>query len=101
MVLAGPILSVMNEDETKTPPEGGVQYTLCFDAWAEEIATVNPDIVLMGPETTDGATCATTQQLSLDSPAWLSPFPLVVGHSSRSATADGLSLTPVIDRAGW
>ena len=75
MVLAGPILSVMNEDETKTPPEGGVQYTLCFDAWAEEIATVNPDILLMGPETTDGATCAATQQLSLDSPAWLSPFP--------------------------
>ena len=63
----------MNEDETKTPPEGGVQYTLCFDAWAEEIAKVNPDILLMGPETTDGATCAATQ-LSLDSPARL-PLP--------------------------
>eukprot|EP01052_Picozoa_sp_SAG31_P012015 SAG31_NODE_692_length_12772_cov_15.543044_14_plen_248_part_00 len=53
---AWPILSVMNEDETQTPPEGGVGYTICFDAWTEEIRKVNKDIVLMGPEATDGAT---------------------------------------------
>lgn len=51
-----PILSVMNEDETQTPPEKGVEYTICFDAWVQEIKKVNPDMVLMGPETTDGAT---------------------------------------------
>jgi hypothetical protein len=51
-----PILSVLNEDETQTPPEGGVEYTICFDAWREEIGKINADIVLMGPEATDGAT---------------------------------------------
>lgn len=43
-------LSVLNEDEHQMIPEGGVQYTICFDAWRDEIRKVNPNITLMGPE---------------------------------------------------
>eukprot|EP01062_Namystynia_karyoxenos_P000520 TRINITY_DN10188_c0_g1_i1.p1 TRINITY_DN10188_c0_g1~~TRINITY_DN10188_c0_g1_i1.p1 ORF type:complete len:646 (+),score=94.18 TRINITY_DN10188_c0_g1_i1:65-2002(+) len=45
-----PLVSVLNEDEYMTPPEGGVQYTICWDAWREEIAKVNPAVRLVGPE---------------------------------------------------
>ena len=34
------LLSVLNEDEYSTPPGGGVQYTVCWDAWKEEIGKV-------------------------------------------------------------
>ena len=46
-------LSVLNEDEYHTPPGGGVQYTICYDAWARKIRTVNPNITLIGPEIAD------------------------------------------------
>jgi len=49
-----PLLSVLNEDEYNTAPEGGVQYTVCWDAWREEIAKVNPQIKLVGPEIAGG-----------------------------------------------
>lgn len=49
------LLSVLNEDEYGTPPGGGVQYTVCWDAWKEEIAKVNPEVKLVGPETAGGA----------------------------------------------
>lgn len=44
-------ISVLNEDEHSMTPENGVEYTKCFDAWKAEIAKVNPDVVLIGPET--------------------------------------------------
>ena len=47
---AWPLLSVLNEDEYATPPEGGVAYTACWDAWRREIAKVNPQLQLVGPE---------------------------------------------------
>ena len=47
-------LSVLNEDEYRTPPGGGVQYTICWDAWKDEIAKVNSKIKLVGPETAGG-----------------------------------------------
>jgi len=56
-----PALSVLNEDEYQTPPGGGVQYTVCWDAWREEIAKVNPTIQLVGPETTNGGPSADVQ----------------------------------------
>ena len=43
-------LSVLNEDEYGTPPENGVQYTRCYDAWKREIRKINPEIHLLGPE---------------------------------------------------
>ena len=48
-------LSVLNEDEYRTPPGGGVQYTVCWDAWKEEIARVNKEMSLVGPETCGGS----------------------------------------------
>ena len=47
-------LSVLNEDEHKLRPGGGVAYTTCFDAIAEEVAKVNPRVVLVGPELING-----------------------------------------------
>lgn len=32
-------------------PENGVEYTICFDQWKAEIAKVNPNVTLIGPET--------------------------------------------------
>ena len=49
-----PLLSVLNEDEYGTPPEGGVIYTICWDAWKREIAKINPRMKLVGPETAGG-----------------------------------------------
>ena len=49
------LLSVLNEDEYRTPPGGGVQYTVCWDAWKEEIAKVNQEVKLVGPETCGGS----------------------------------------------
>jgi len=48
-----PFLSVLNEDEYNTPPGGGVQYTICWDAWQVAIRDVNPNITLIGPEIAD------------------------------------------------
>jgi hypothetical protein len=45
-----PHLSVLNENEYNTPPGDGVVYTLCWDAWKREIAKVNPNLQLVGPE---------------------------------------------------
>ena len=56
-----PTLAVLNEDEYQTPPGGGVQYTICWDAWQREIAKVNPRIKLIGPETTNGGPSGTEQ----------------------------------------
>ena len=50
-----PLLSVLNEDEYRTPPGGGLQYTTCFDAWKSEIGKVNPAVQLVGPETAGGS----------------------------------------------
>jgi hypothetical protein len=47
-------LSVLNEDEYHTPPDGGVIYTVCWDAWRREIAKVHPTMKLVGPETAGG-----------------------------------------------
>eukprot|EP00965_Chrysotila_dentata_P170104 5614598-Pleurochrysis_carterae.AAC.2 len=50
-----PFLSVLNEDEYRTPPSDGRQYTVCYDAWKKEISEVNPTIQLVGPETAGGS----------------------------------------------
>ena len=44
-------VSVLNENEYHTPPDHGIEYTICWDAWLQEIRKVNKDIVLVGPET--------------------------------------------------
>ena len=61
---AWPLLSVLNEDEYATPPEGGVAYTACWDAWRREIAKVNPQLQLVGPE------IATNERAAPGSGAW-------------------------------
>ena len=48
-----PFLSVLNEDEYNTPPGGGVQYTVCWDAWKRAIGKVAPSMTLIGPEIAD------------------------------------------------
>ena len=59
-----PLLSVLNEDEYDTPPHGGIEYTICFDAWKAEIAKVNPRLRLIGPE------IATNERAARGSDVW-------------------------------
>ena len=47
-------LSVFNEDEHGLSPEGGIGYSRCFDVIAKEVHRINPEILLVGPETVAG-----------------------------------------------
>ena len=42
-------LSVLNEDEYRTPPTAGVQYTTCWDAWRREVTSDAPSAARFHP----------------------------------------------------